>query len=81
MASAKTKTKVVRILLVEAMSKKGESYISLSKKLGIEQTALYRILNCNREGTIDTWRKIQEALSLKDSEMWSIINTTKRVNR
>lgn len=81
MASAKTKTKVVRILLIESMGKKKETATSLCVKTGLEYSMLYSIINCRRDGTFGVWKKIQEALSLKDSEMWTIINTTKRVNR
>lgn len=81
MAIAKTKTKLIRPLLLEAMGKKRETYNSLAVKLGMNPTGLYYIINCKRDGDFSTWKKIQEALSLKDSEMWLIITTTKRVYR
>ena len=81
MALAKTKTKVIRYLLIEALEKRKISAQELSKIANIEYSAVYNIINCRRDGELATWRKIQEALSLKDNEMWAIINTTKRVYR
>ena len=80
MAQAKTKTKVIRYLLLEKIEGK-ISYKDLSEKTGIERTTIYNLITCRRDGDLQTWRKIQEALSLKDSEMWSIIFTTKRIYR
>lgn len=81
MAIAKTKTKVIRPLFVEALERKKVTPYALAKKLNVNFSTVYLLINCDREGSIGTWKKIQEVLSLKDNEMWSIINTTKRVNR
>ena len=81
MANAKTKTKVVRYLLIEKLEEKRISFKEFSEKIGVERTSLYNLINCRRDGDFATWRKIQEALSLKDSEMWGIIFTTKRIHR
>lgn len=81
MAIAKTKTKVVRILLVDAMGKEKETISTLAFKVGVDRTMIYNMINCRRDGDFSLWKKIQEVLSLKDSEMWAIITTTKRIYR
>ena len=81
MAIAKTKTKVVRILLVDAMGKRKETITSLAFKVGVDRSMIYNMINCRRDGDFSLWKKIQEVLSLKDTEMWSIITTTKRIYR
>lgn len=81
MATAKTKTKVIRPLLLQVMGEKKETITSLSFKLGIDRSMLDCLINCKRDGSIEIWKKIQETLHLKDSEVWSIITTTKRIYR
>ena len=81
MAIAKTKTKVVRILLVDSMGKRKETITSLAFKVGVDRSMIYNMINCRRDGDFSLWKKIQEVLSLKDTEMWSIITTTKRIYR
>ena len=81
MAVAKTKTKVVRPLLIEAMNKKSVDIKSLAEKTKLDFSFIYNLINCKRDGSFDNWKKIQEVLSLKDKDMWAIITTTKRVNR
>ena len=81
MAIPNTKTKVVRNLLIEALARKKMSPYDLAKKIGVHPSTVYLLINCDRDGEFETWKKIQEVLSLKDNEMWSIIITTKRVYR
>ena len=81
MAEAKTKTKVVRNLLIEEMKKRKMSIKDLAAAIGITRFGLYNIINCYRSGDLEVWKKIQEVLSIKDSQMWSIITTTKRIYR
>ena len=81
MAIAKTKTTMVRNLLIEARTKKGLSMDDLAKLTGLDRSTIYLIEHNKRGGTFEIWLKIQQALSLKDRDMWTIINTTKRVNR
>lgn len=81
MALAKTKTKVVRILLLEKMKEKEISITKLSLLTGFNRGTIDNLINCRRYGEIPAWKKIQEALSLKDKDMWAIINTTKRIYR
>ena len=81
MATAKTKTVVIRPLLIAARKKAHLSRAQLADKANIDRTYLFLLEHNKRLGDLKVWRKIQEALSLKDNEVWSIINTTKRVNR
>ena len=81
MQKQKTKTKLIRPLLLEAMQKKNETINSLSQKTKLHFSTIYNLLNCNRDGDFEVWLKIQKVLSLKDKDMWAIIHTTKRVLR
>ena len=62
MATAKTKTKVIRPLLLQVMGEKKETITSLSFKLGIDRSMLDCLINCKRDGSIEIWKKIQETL-------------------
>lgn len=81
MAQPKTKTIVVRPLLIEAREKKHLTSQALAKLIGVDNSYIFFLEHNKRSGNISVWRKIQEALALKDKDMWLIINTTKRINR
>ena len=81
MAKAKTKTTIVRSLLIEAREKKHLTTQALAKLIGVDNSYMFLVEHNKKNASISTWKKIQEALSLKDKDMWAIITTTKRINR
>ena len=81
MPLAKTKTVVVRPLLIDARKKTGMSVKDLADRVGVDPSYIFLLEQNKKTATVDVWLKIQEALKLKDRDMWNIINTTKRINR
>ena len=70
----------VRYLLVEARKKKGIGVIEMAQKLNVHRTHVWKLEGCATDGSINEWRKIQKILSIKDKDMWAIINSKKVVN-
>lgn len=81
MGTAKTKTVVIRPLLIEAREKKHLTIQDLAAKVGVDRSYIFLLEHNKKNASIVIWNKIKEVLSLKDKDMWIIINTTKRVNR
>ena len=70
----------VRILLREAREKKGLNYSQMAKALKLSAHTPYLLIEtCKREGTLETWKRIQKVLEIKDSKMWETITTFKYV--
>lgn len=81
MGTAKTKTVVIRPLLIEAREKKHLTTQDLAKVLKVDNSYIFLLEHNKKNASISMWKKIQEALALKDKDMWAIITTTKRINR
>lgn len=69
----------IRHLLIEARNKKGFSTVGLAKAAGLTHGAVVHLERCTNEGSLETWRKIQKALKIKDADMWPLINETKYI--
>lgn len=66
--------------MIEARNKRGLSKSGLAKAAGLSShVAIINLENCVNVGDINTWKKIQKALKVKDSDMWPLINETKYI--
>ena len=70
-----------RPLLIKARTKARLTTQELASKVGVDNSLIFRLEHSDKAASVEIWRRIQEALSLKDKDMWLIINTIERTKR
>lgn len=69
----------VRNLLIEIRKKKNLTIRQAAKGIGISYPALNKIENCEYDGSIIVWKKIQKFYDIKLKDVWSYMTTYKYV--
>ena len=63
----------MRNKLIEARKAKGYTQKLLAKAIGMTNVGYAKIEHGERDGTIDTWRKIVSVLSIPKREAWAMM--------
>lgn len=64
---------ISRTRLKEKIKESFGTIDNFCKKTDLKKPVVYGLCVCRRNGSLDTWIKIQNALDIPDKEMWGII--------
>lgn len=64
---------MARLKLQEERKKRGLTKREVAEKLGVSQQFVYLLETAKKDGTLKTWKKIQDIYNLSDEEMWDIM--------
>lgn len=62
-----------RTLLKEERLKRGLTKQQVADSLGVSMQFVYLLETKKKDGTLKTWKKIQDLYNLSDEEMWAIM--------
>lgn len=53
--------------------KRGLTKREVAEQLGVSQQFVYLLETEKKDGTLKTWKKIQDIYNIPDNEMWSVM--------
>ena len=62
-----------RTLLKEERLKRGLTKQQVADSLGVSMQFVYLLETKKKDGTLKTWKKIQDLYNLSDEKMWTIM--------